>query len=234
MELRSIPGWPSLFTSSLAWQPQDSPSSDGRVAFRIATGFLIVVLAVAGVVLFQRFRLEVGESFILLGERINGTAKSQPLNTSAQPSSAQATPQTGLADEAKPDAAQTGTKPTAAQKEAQGDSTLPVDASKQVNTQTSEKAIPRKEPTTEETAESPADLGATNSKEGRSAEAARLWSAVTSGDSTAEIDLAGLYLKGEGVPRNCLQAKVLLRAAAKAGSAKASQQLKKLRSSACR
>lgn len=230
MQLRSIPGLPSLFTSSLPWQPQDSPPSDGRIAHGIATGFLIVVVAVAGVVLFQRFRPKVGESLILLGERINGTAKSQPLNTSTQPSSAQATAQTAPANEAKPDAVQTEAK----QAVAQGDSALPVDASKQVNTQTSEKAIPRKESTTEETAESPGDLGATNSKEGRSAEAARLWSAVASGDSSAEIDLARLYLKGEGVPRNCVQAKVLLIASAKAGNARARQQLKKLRSSACR
>lgn len=234
MQLRSIPGLPSLFASSLPWQPQDSSPSDGRIAHGIATGFLIVVLVVAGVVLFQRFRPKVGESLILLGERINGTAKSQPLNTSTQPSSAQATAQTGLADEAKPDAVQTEAIPGAAKKETHKDSALPVDASKQVNTQTSETAIPRQEAPTEETADRPADPGATNSKEARSAEAAQLWSAVASGDSSAEIDLARLYLRGDGVPRNCVQAKVLLRAAAKAGSAKASQQLKKLRSSACR
>lgn len=234
MQLRSIPGLPSLFTSSLPWQPQDSPLSDGRVGHGIATGFLIVVVAVAGVVFFQRFRPKVGESLILLGERINGPAKSQPLNTSAQPSSAQAKAQTGPADEAMPDAVQTEAQPAIAQNEAQGDSALPVDASKQVNTQTSETAIPRKEATTEETADRPANLGARNSKEGRGAEATRLWSAVAAGDSSAEIDLARLYLRGEGVPRNCVQAKVLLRAAAKAGSGKASQQLKKLRGSGCR
>lgn len=234
MQLRSIPSLPSLFTSSLPWQPQDSPPSDGRIANGIATGFLIVILAVAGVVLFHRFRPKVGESFILLGERINGTAKSQPLNTSTPPNLAQVTARTGPTNDAKPDGAQTGAKPSVAQKEAQGDSTLAVDDPKQVNTQTSETAIPRKVPTAEETAHRPPDLGATNSTEGRSAQATRLWSAVASGDSSAEIDLARLYLKGEGVTRNCVQAKVLLRAAAKAGSAEARQQLKKLRSSACR
>jgi TPR repeat protein len=53
-------------------------------------------------------------------------------------------------------------------------------------------------------------------------------------DSSAEVDLARLYLRGEGVPRNCEQAKVLLRAAAKGGSGEARQQLKKLRARGCR
>ena len=234
VEVHSIPGLPSLFTSSMPWQPQDSQTSDGRIAYRIATGFLIIVLAVAGVVLFDMFRPKVGESLIHLGERINGSAKSQPVKTSTRPGSAQATAQTGPTNETKPDAAQTEAKPVEAQKGTQGDSALPVDASKQVNTQTSDAVIPRTAATTKEVPNRPADRGATNSRQDRSTEATRLWSAVAAGDSSAEIDLARLYLKGDGVPRNCAQARVLLRAAAKSGSAEARQELKKLRTRSCR
>ena len=49
----------------------------------------------------------------------------------------------------------------------------------------------------------------------------------------AQVNLARLYLRGYGVPRNCEQAKVLLRAAAKRGSVEARQELEKLRTSGC-
>src|SRR5215469_15154586 len=137
------------------------------------------------------------------------------------------------AKEAKPARVQAEAKPVEAQKEIQGNSALPVDAAKQVHTQTSDTAISRPTPTTDEAANHPADQGAASSKQGRSAEATLLWSKVASGDPSAEIDLARLYLRGEGVPRNFVQAKVLLRAAAKGGSAEAHQQLKKLRRSPC-
>ena len=43
-----------------------------------------------------------------------------------------------------------------------------------------------------------------------------LWQAVQKGNSEAELQLADLYLRGEVVPRNCNQARILLRAASHA------------------
>jgi TPR repeat protein len=40
-----------------------------------------------------------------------------------------------------------------------------------------------------------------------------LWEAVEKGSSDAEIQLADLYGRGEGVPKNCKQARILLAAA---------------------
>lgn len=234
VELHSVPGLPSLFTSSAPWQPQDSQTSQGRIGYKIATGFLIVVLAVAAVVLFDMFRPKVGESLIHLGERINGSEKVQPQNSSpqARPAQGPGQPLTGSAPRA--DALQSEAKPNVVQRENPGGSSLPVDSSKQLNTQSPESGTLGAVPTTKEAPNRSPDRGATNSRQERSAEAARLWSAVASGDSSAEVDLARLYLKGEGVPRNCEQAKVLLRAAAKGGSAEARQQLKQLRARGCR
>jgi len=62
----------------------------------------------------------------------------------------------------------------------------------------------------------------------------RLWSAIASGNSSAEVDLARLYLSGDGIPRNCEQAKVLLQAAAKSGNVEARQELKELQTTSCR
>ena len=234
VELHAIPGAPSLFSSSMPWQPQDPQTSEGRIAYRIATGFLIVVLAVAGVVLFDMFRPKVGESLIHLGEKINGTAKLPPQNSSPLPSSAQVPPAASHFNEAKPGAVQIEAKPNGVQKEAAGDSEKPLDTSAQAHSQSPDSGIPQAMPKTSEAPERSPYHGSFSSPQDRSAEATRLWSAVTSGDSSAEIGLARLYLKGEGVPRNCEQAKVLLRAAAKGGSAEARQQLKKLRTWGCR
>jgi hypothetical protein len=72
------------------------------------------------------------------------------------------------------------------------------------------------------------------SKSGRSKLPRQLWSAVEAGDSSAEVELAQLYLTGDGVPKNCEQARVLLRAASKKGSTDALRQLRKLSNSGCR
>jgi PilZ domain len=68
----------------------------------------------------------------------------------------------------------------------------------------------------------------------RSEVARQLWSAVAAGDSSAELALGRLYVTGDGVPKNCEQARVLLGAASKNGSIEAQQELKKLKGKACR
>jgi len=73
-----------------------------------------------------------------------------------------------------------------------------------------------------------------HSRAGRSALARQLWSAIGAGDSSSEVPLAELYLKGDGVPKNCEQAAVLLRAASKNGRVEALEKLKKLSKNGCR
>jgi hypothetical protein len=220
VELHPIPGLPSLFTSSSPWS-EDSHPSEGRIAQTVATGFLIVVLAVAGVVLFHMFRPKVGDSLIHLGEKINGFTKLQPQNSSP-PSSAQVPALSLPASEAKRDASEKGAMGSE-------NSALAFDSTKQVVSEGSEAAVP----STKEPSNPSPSRASPNAAQDRSAEATRLWSAVASGNSSAEVSLARLYLRGDGVPRNCEQARVLLRAAVKAGSAEARLQLKKLRTRGC-
>ena len=61
-----------------------------------------------------------------------------------------------------------------------------------------------------------------------------LWSAVQKGNVSAEIALADLYARGDGVTKSCDQAKVLLRAAAEKGSSAASRQLVEIIRTGCR
>ena len=67
-----------------------------------------------------------------------------------------------------------------------------------------------------------------------SSEAAKLlWKAVSKQNATAAVLLSDLYLRGDGVPRSCDQARLLLVAAAKRGAPQAAQQLRNLESQGC-
>ena len=61
-----------------------------------------------------------------------------------------------------------------------------------------------------------------------------LWAAVEKGNVTAEITLADLYARGDGVTKSCNQAQVLLRAAARKGSTEASEKLAQMIRIGCR
>jgi TPR repeat protein len=67
-----------------------------------------------------------------------------------------------------------------------------------------------------------------------SSEAARwLWQAVAKQNATASLLLSDLYLRGDGVPKNCDQARLLLDAAARKGMAGAGDRLRNLRAFGC-
>jgi hypothetical protein len=61
----------------------------------------------------------------------------------------------------------------------------------------------------------------------------QLWSAVQAGNVQAALTLADIYLRGDGVPVNCDQARVLLLVASKKGSAQAVKKLKELDATGC-
>jgi hypothetical protein len=76
-----------------------------------------------------------------------------------------------------------------------------------------------------------------NGTQGRSRdprEAAQwLWRSIGKGNASATIVLSDLYLRGEGVAKNCDQARLLLNAAARKGSATAAQRLRNLQAFGC-
>jgi hypothetical protein len=60
-----------------------------------------------------------------------------------------------------------------------------------------------------------------------------LWKAVAKNNVPAVLLLADLYARGDGVPRSCDQARILLTAALKRGSTEADQKLRELQNSEC-
>jgi hypothetical protein len=61
----------------------------------------------------------------------------------------------------------------------------------------------------------------------------KLWSSVQAGDTKAAVALADLYLRGDGVPVNCDQARVLLLVASKENDANATKKLQDLEETGC-
>ena len=77
-------------------------------------------------------------------------------------------------------------------------------------------------------------LNGTNGQERNGAEAARwLWKAVAKENADATLLLSDLYLKGDGVGKNCDQARVLLDAAARRGMKDAGERLRHLQAFGC-
>ena len=67
-----------------------------------------------------------------------------------------------------------------------------------------------------------------------STEAAKLlWQAVRKQNLTASVLLSDLYLRGDGVPKSCDQARLLLVAASRRGAPQAAEQLRRLQSLGC-
>ena len=63
--------------------------------------------------------------------------------------------------------------------------------------------------------------------------AEQLWASVQTGSSKAAVALADLYIKGEGVPQNCSQARVLLLVASEKRNAEAIRRLQELDKTGC-
>jgi TPR repeat protein len=61
-----------------------------------------------------------------------------------------------------------------------------------------------------------------------------LWKAVSKGNPAATVALSDLYLRGDGVPKNCDQARLLLDAAARKGVKGAADRLRNLQAFGCR
>ncbi len=76
-------------------------------------------------------------------------------------------------------------------------------------------------------------LSAKASQKKASATPQELWASVQAGNSSAAVALAELYIKGEGVPQNCNQARVLLLVASEKRNATAIRRLAELDKTGC-
>jgi hypothetical protein len=187
----------------------------------LATAFLILAFAFMAMFVVQHFRNEIGASLIRMGERLTSPRDTQPDASRSIPG--QISKPNSVNAPAVPDPI-AGTPA----KEAFGHAD-PV-ASPQTSAGTENSANSR----LADQHSSRRDFTGAHPRRGRSALARQLWSALGAGDSSAEVPLAQLYLSGDGVPKNCQQARVLLKAASKNGDIEALRQLRQLNKSGCK
>lgn len=195
--------------------------SAARFVLHITVGILVCALVLTPLLLSRNFRSQFADSLIRLGERLKGSEEAHtppPLSSFVQSSA--------------PNSANTSAIP---------DTNVGVPSEE---TRSQPDSSPS-EITTEETKKSAAlvfddrshsakNLPDSHSPRRGDPLAQQLWSAVGSGDTSAEVSLAQLYIAGDGVPKNCAQARVLLKAASKRGNHEAAQELYKLNTRGCR
>jgi hypothetical protein len=187
----------------------------------LAPGFLVFVLALMPIFLSQDFRREIGAALVRIGEKLGGNAVRQP---HVSPSTPLQIPDPGFGS--TPPGSSPG--PETPRKETLEQSRPGA------STETTEAPVNSTDSRPGDRQTSRQFIAEANSTSDRSAFARQLWSALGAGDSSAEVRLAQLYLTGDGVPKNCEQARVLLRAASRNGNREATEQLRKLGKSACR
>ncbi len=212
---------PSTSHMSEPFSQRNHTSSLIPLARGLALGILFFALVSAAFLFLGNVRQEVGSSLIRFGEKLKRDADT-PTETSSSPP----------VRISKPDS---GNPPVASDPTRESPSTETPDESRPASSVPSTTGTGNSAGTRQ--AGFPVSrlhFADTHSRSDRSAFAQQLWSAVEAGDSSAEAALAQLYLTGDGVPRSCEQARVLLHAASKKGNIEAGQQLRKLNNKACR
>jgi hypothetical protein len=224
----------------------------------LAIRILIFLALVAAAVVFHR---DLGTGLIWLGARLSGagaptasvpegstdpTPNQQAAPPSMQPpvSSPTDTTQNSLpstdqkeATSAPPTAASKipGNTPTAAANPAKPKSPGTTPSAPATNKPAAQKPLTGSESEPGEQEYSQAqNILKSGDRDGGFQEAVRLlWIAVEKGNSKAEVSLAELYRRGEGVTRNCDQTRILLTAATRKGNAEAQRRLDKFLREGC-
>jgi hypothetical protein len=198
----------------------------------------VLTTAAAIAALLIAYQRDVGASLIWLGQTLSGKTKASgvlPETKPAQPSPAPELNSPSSLPESKPisqkpqevDAGQKKIADTGVSAETQAANpgqTQPANLDAARNGLGRQESVLERQPVREKPPEI-WDAGETVES---------LWGAVQGGSISAERSLAERFVRGEGVTRNCEQAKVLLKAAANRGSREARLRLYELETEGCR
>jgi len=213
--------------------PPPRSQGNGVVIAAVVACFLLLA------VLLYSFREPIGRSLISLGQKISAPSESSQAQSADASKPAEEVQRPAPATSGKPDNPVSSGADKSPQ--TQAPTTTGGDKSEDVqppaNRQKAAAPPPNVEPQfrDERPAPSAEEAPARNARSQIPAEDARtLWSAVGQGNTSAEVTLAKLYLiGGGGVPKNCDQARVLLRAAAKKGNGEAIAKLSQITRQGC-
>jgi len=212
-----------------------------------AAGIISLALAVILVALVLSFRREVGETLIRLGQRLAG--EQQPLPTSPAPN-----PASPAASPVRNDPTPASLPASNPSPSSSGQPSASIAQSQPAATPTQTPGVaaqsaPDRASTIRRIEDLPAlEDGGSGQKEFDQAKTilkgihrqrdiqmavALLWTGVRKGYVPADVTLADLYARGDGVQRSCEQARVLLKAAIQKGSPEGRRRLAQLRQQGC-
>jgi hypothetical protein len=189
--------WPESFS-----EEKQAAFSRARLRRGVATGFLVLVFVSMPILFSQDFRSRLGDSLIHTEAKLKSKRHSSLDASSWSP-----------VQDSSLNSGSKSSVPKPKLDTPHGETQNPADAT--ATAETNQRTADRLEPSLRPRQNSPHHFVDPHFRAGRSAGARQLWSAIGAGDSSAEVPLAELYLKGDGVPKNFEQAAVLLRAASK-------------------
>jgi len=215
-----------------------------------AGGIIALALAVILAALLVSFRREVDEAMIWLGEKLSGenraaVARVQPSEPATSAPSSNSATKPANSQETSPESS-TAAPPHASEEQ---NNAQPADASPNARATTSSAANSSQSSKVQriEDLTTPTDGGsgqrefeqARNILKGNhrqrdlSSAVDLLWTGVRKGYVPAEVTLADLYARGDGVDRSCEQARILLQAAIRKGSPEGRRRLAVLSRQGC-
>jgi len=226
------------------------PAESPRLNRAAAAGIISLALAVILVALVLSFRREVGETLIGLGRQLAGEQQPPPTSQVQNPQGPSSPSASPVRSDTAPASAPTS-NPSPSSSGQPPDST----AQSQPATPTTQTPDVTQESTPDRTSAiqqiedlpAPED-GGSGQKEFDQAKTilkgihrqrdiqmavALLWTGVRKGHVPAEVTLADLYARGDGVQRSCEQARVLLKAAIRKGSPEGRRRFALLRQQGC-
>jgi hypothetical protein len=213
------------------------PSSRGNGVVIAAVVACLLMLAV----LLYSFRETIGRSLISLGHTLSSPSPSSSENSEAQvpdtpkPSEEVQQPSPTTANKQDNAASSNGDKPSQSQSAA-NNSGKPEAVRPQEDPEKTLPPPPKTENQFRDERPAPSSeqpVATITRKQDPADEVRALWSAVGQGNTAAEVTLAKLYLIGAGVSKNCDQARVLLKAAAKKGNSEAIDKLSQITRQGC-
>ncbi len=226
--------------------PEDFPAESPRLNRAAAAVIITLALAVILVALVLSFRREVGAALIRLGQALAGDQQSPSSPTQGQSSPVPSAPHT---DPAPATSAVNSPSPSSsAQTLASTPPSQPSVSPGQSPSITAQSAQARPSAIQRiEDLPAPEDGGSGQKEFDQAKEilkgihrqrdiqmaVALLWTGVRKGYVPAEVTLADLYARGDGVQRSCEQARVLLKAAVQKGSPEARRRLTQLKQEGC-
>jgi hypothetical protein len=206
------------------WNYPSGLPNGPRPRFHGLTVMAAVICFVALAVILYAYREAIGQSLISVGQKMSATSET----SQSQPSKP--------SDPAPP---AIGAQTPAAASPSKDQERVPSSSGSLADISNNPPNIPpatKPDNTFQDTRPSPtANEPLRDDSRGRgSAEQVRsLWSAVSQGNTSAEVTLARLYLIGGGVPKSCDQARVLLQAAARKGNGEAVDKLSQINRQGC-